>query len=70
MAIKFSGRFLASNNKVRFVENKGAIKMDKNDKKHNDKSNMKKPKAKLEQQALAPGEVAKPTSSKKPKKTY
>ncbi len=44
--------------------------MDKNDKKHNDKSNMKKPKAKLEQAALAPGEVAKPSSQKKAKKTY
>ena len=44
--------------------------MDKNDKKHNDKLTMKKPKAKLEQAALAPGEVAKPVSHKKPKKTY
>ncbi len=44
--------------------------MDKNDKKHNDKSNMKKPKAKLEQKTLAPGEVAKPASNQKVKKTY
>ncbi|PKL01356.1 MAG: hypothetical protein CVV56_01785 [Tenericutes bacterium HGW-Tenericutes-1] len=70
MTIQFNGRFLASNNNNRLVDNKGALKMDKNDKKHNDKSNMKKPKAKLEQAALAPGEVAKSSSQKKAKKTY